>query len=194
MMLAASCFDFLDGFTARLLGAYSPVGKELDSLCDVVSFGVLPSMMMFATAPAPWKWICLCLAVFSALRLAKFNVDDRQSTSFLGLATPSSAILTGSIVYFAAARPDSLIAAFATSAWGLPVLAVVLSALLLSEIPFFSLKFKGKLPMALRYFIPFVAGVAIAVPVLRLNWSAAIILIFLGYIIENLFLCIVRKK
>ncbi|MGN1226744.1 MAG: CDP-alcohol phosphatidyltransferase family protein, partial [Candidatus Cryptobacteroides sp.] len=90
-MLAAAVFDFCDGFAARLLNAYSPMGKELDSLCDVVSFGVLPSVMMYNNmkvfawgAEKFWAFLPLLLSIGVALRLAKFNVDERQHESFLG--------------------------------------------------------------------------------------------------------------
>ena len=91
LMLAAAVFDFLDGFAARALDAYSDMGKELDSLCDLVSFGVLPAVMLFNTAKMSccpeWAcWTALAIAVFSAVRLAKFNVDPRQTDGFIGLA------------------------------------------------------------------------------------------------------------
>ena len=111
LMLAAAVFDFFDGFAARLLHSYSDIGKELDSLADMVSFGVLPSIMLYKTmdiAGAGWtKYIVLILAVFSGLRLAKFNIDERQTSSFLGLATPSSAIICGSLAYFIQATDKS---------------------------------------------------------------------------------------
>ena len=97
-MLAAAVFDFLDGLAARALDAYSDLGKELDSLCDLVSFGVLPALMLcflMQTYRFDGSWICwlpLLLAVFSALRLAKFNVDPRQTDGFLGLPTPAAAL------------------------------------------------------------------------------------------------------
>ena len=100
LMLAAAIFDLCDGLAARALGAFSPIGGELDSLSDMVSFGVLPSLMLHrlmrdSGAPSALCFIPLVLAVFSALRLAKFNVDERQHESFLGLATPACAIFCG---------------------------------------------------------------------------------------------------
>ena len=91
LMLAAAVCDFFDGLSARLLKAYSPVGKELDSLADCVSFGLLPAMMMHRRLVEGGitgftAYIPLIISVFAALRLAKFNVDDRQSENFLGLA------------------------------------------------------------------------------------------------------------
>ncbi|MBR6346797.1 MAG: CDP-diacylglycerol--serine O-phosphatidyltransferase [Bacteroidales bacterium] len=196
MMLAAACFDFMDGAAARLLKAYSDLGKELDSLSDMVSFGVLPSLMMFCCAPSPWRWICLCLALFSALRLAKFNVDTRQSTNFLGIPTPSAAMLSGAVVCYASASPDSMVADFAASVWGLPLLTVILSALLVCEIPMFSLKIKSlrDLPAPLKIFLPVCAGIIAAVLVLRIHLSAVIILFIAAYIIQNLITAIVAHE
>ena len=104
-MLAAAVFDFCDGLAARLLNAYSPMGKELDSLADMVSFGVLPSVMLIGTMQLKGvdSWtevIPVFLAVMSALRLAKFNIDERQDTDFIGVATPTAAIICGSLCYF----------------------------------------------------------------------------------------------
>ena len=98
LMLAAAVCDFLDGFSARLLKAYSAIGKELDSLADLVTFGLLPSLMLHRRMieggiTGFTAYIPLIICIFSALRLAKFNVDDRQSENFLGLATPSCALL-----------------------------------------------------------------------------------------------------
>lgn len=89
--------DFLDGFFARLLRAYSELGKELDSLCDLVSFGVAPAVTLFyvlqdIAAPDWYRWCVLLIPVGSALRLAKFNIDTRQTTFFIGLPVPANAI------------------------------------------------------------------------------------------------------
>ena len=106
LMIAGSVFDFCDGLSARALGAYSDMGKELDSLADIVTFGVLPSVMLYNVSHVcMWgeSWICwtpLLITVFSGLRLAKFNVDERQHMSFVGLATPACAMICGSLCYF----------------------------------------------------------------------------------------------
>mgnify|MGYP002513918295 CR=1 FL=1 len=105
-MLAAAVCDFCDGLAARLLGAYSNVGKELDSLADMITFGLLPSIMMYKTMeefhPGQWySYIPLIIVVFSALRLAKFNIDERQSENFIGLATPACAMICGSFATIA---------------------------------------------------------------------------------------------
>ncbi len=193
-MLAASVFDFCDGLAARLLGAYSPMGKELDSLADMVSFGVLPSVTLIGTMQIKgvdcWtEVIPVFLAVMSALRLAKFNVDERQSTDFIGVATPTAAMICGSLCYFSLHSPalDSLVG----TPWFLPVVAVVLGLLLVSEIPMFGMKVaKGhKLLDAKRIvFLCAIVATIVCVLVFRLNWSLAVLVIFVFYILENLFL------
>ncbi|MEY3679312.1 MAG: hypothetical protein RI924_1453 [Bacteroidota bacterium] len=101
----SAMLDFFDGMTARLLKAYSEIGKELDSLADVVSFGVLPSLIIYqlfktsTSVHAYLPYLAFMIAVFSALRLAKFNVDTRQSEHFIGLPTPANALLIGSLPF-----------------------------------------------------------------------------------------------
>lgn len=139
---AACVFDFFDGFAARLLNVSSPIGKELDSLADVVSFGVLPAMVMYhwidSAAEISWlSYIALMIAVFSALRLAQFNVDTRQTDSFIGVPTPANALFLTSLVFL----PESLRTIIFTA----PVLTgitVVFSLLLVAPFELFALKFK----------------------------------------------------
>lgn len=101
-VMAAGVFDFLDGFAARLLKVQSEIGKQLDSLSDMVSFGLLPSFFMLKwliQMDSDYYWMALIIAVFSALRLAKFNIDDTQSDSFRGLPTPANAIMLTSLIF-----------------------------------------------------------------------------------------------
>ena len=197
LMLAAAVFDFCDGFSARLLKAYSDIGKELDSLSDMVSYGVLPSVMLYCLMsdlnPDCWlRLVPLLIAVFSGLRLAKFNVDERQTENFIGLATPSCAILCGSISYYVTRCPESTIAVWAGVKWSIPVMSVILSGLLVSEFPMFSLKFKkgadGKVKIGVqRMVFGFCVLISIVLTViLGQNWSFAVILIILTYILMNL--------
>jgi CDP-diacylglycerol---serine O-phosphatidyltransferase len=140
----ASCiFDFFDGFAARMLKVSSPIGKELDSLADVVSFGVLPSMVMYKLIGAhasleSLPYLGFTIAAFSALRLAIFNIDTRQTDSFIGLNTPSNTL-------FITALP--LLPPFITSwlfqDWLLVLITMVFSLLLVSPLEFFALKFKN---------------------------------------------------
>ncbi|MCQ2165706.1 MAG: CDP-diacylglycerol--serine O-phosphatidyltransferase [Bacteroidales bacterium] len=204
LMLAASVFDFCDGLAARALDAYSDLGKELDSLSDMVSFGVLPALMLYQTMRVctfSESWLCyipLVLAVFSGIRLAKFNVDERQHDSFIGLATPSAAMICGSLCYFIAPALNTFLAAWAAGYLFIPVLAVVLSALLVCEIPMFSMKFgKGKEsdPVTSRKRISFLVNVAVIVAIvasLGLNWSLAVLLTFVVYALMNIVFALFR--
>lgn len=196
LMLLAAVFDFCDGFAARALGAYSDFGKELDSLCDLVSFGVLPSVMLYSLMKVcmfgeNWLcWIPLVIALFSALRLAKFNIDERQHSSFLGLPTPACAMLCGALCYYVANDPTCLLATWAAGPVFIPVVSVVLSALLVCEIPMFSLKMHRDDPSALRI-KRLAMGVLVAAAVLvavlcHLNWSFVVLVTFVVYILKNI--------
>ncbi len=142
LVWTACLFDFLDGFTARLLKTYSAIGKELDSLADVVSFGVLPALVIYtlwpADVPAWAAFFSFSTAAFSALRLAIFNVDETQKESFRGLPTPANAILITSIPLL----PDAILHVLQQPV-PLLVLIAVSSWLLVSPIELFALKFKS---------------------------------------------------
>lgn len=194
MMLAAAVFDFCDGFAARALDAYSDLGKELDSLCDLVSFGVLPAVMlrlqMQAAGTAGWLcWIPLLLAVFSALRLAKFNVDDRQKASFIGLPTPACAMLCAAFCHYVHANPSGVLASWASGPVLIPLVSLCLSFLLVCELPMFSMKFHADDSPALkRRRLAFLVLAALSVAaclVFGLTWSFAVMLVFVVYILLN---------
>ncbi len=154
-ILLGSVFDFFDGMVARLLGVKSDIGKELDSLSDVVSFGVAPAMIMFnllsELMPESYvPFVAFLLAVFSGVRLAKFNVDTRQTCSFIGLPTPANALFMTSLA--ALNDPQTplpgwfsleLVKSIVTNPVVLIVLIVLFSYLLVCELPMFSLKFKN---------------------------------------------------
>ena len=191
LMLAAAVCDFLDGFAARMLKAYSDMGKELDSLADLVSFGLLPSLMLHRRLVEGgmtgfWVYIPLIICIFSALRLAKFNVDDRQSENFLGLPTPACAMWCGSLVY-AADHGVMSMANMLHDTYLIPIASVILALLLVSEIPMFSLKFKKESAYnRIRiYFIGIAAAFAIATLILKINWSYIILITFTAYIVMN---------
>jgi CDP-diacylglycerol--serine O-phosphatidyltransferase len=169
-VFTAALFDFTDGFAARLLKSFSPIGKDLDSLADIVSFGVAPGMMLFCflrdlATSAQWNnsllssillFSSFAIPIFSALRLAKFNIDARQQSDFIGLPVPAHAILWVSLltafvpslktaemclisridVFCFHVSPDVLMSV-------LSLLAIITSLLLVSEIPMFSLKIKS---------------------------------------------------
>lgn len=141
MIVAAAAFDFLDGFAARLFHSHSVLGIQLDSLADVVSFGLAPSailLSMFESSGGVGEigYGVFILAAFSALRLAKFNIDDRQHDRFIGLPTPAAALFVASAGYMFEAHWFTIHPA------GVLAAAVVLAVLLVSEIPMFALKFK----------------------------------------------------
>ena len=145
-IVSGALFDFCDGLSARLLKAYSPIGKELDSLADLVTFGLAPSVLCFTALkglsyPCDWlaqfyPYIGFVLVTFAALRLAKFNIDERQTTSFLGLAVPANALFWGGLF-----QMD--LNAIPAAPWILGVLVIIFAGLMVSEIPMFSLKFKN---------------------------------------------------
>lgn len=144
-MLLAALFDFFDGFAARLCNAYSPIGKDLDSLADVVSFGVAPASMAFSfivdISGAVWyAYGVFIYSAFTALRLAKFNNDPRQAMSFLGLPSPAAALLLGGFVYNWAMTP-SVFDSFPSSL-GVLLFAWIAGALMLVDFPMFALKIK----------------------------------------------------
>ena len=139
----AAVFDFLDGAVARLLGAYSAIGAELDSLSDLVSFGVAPGLMVYMQLPAPYNIAAIAIPVCGALRLAKFNVDTRQTSSFLGLPIPANALFWIGISAFWANHP----AASEPWVWTLAVLFIALSMLAPINLPslkFHDFKFAGE--------------------------------------------------
>ena len=195
-MLAAAVFDFCDGFAARALDAYSDLGKELDSLCDCVSFGLLPAAMLYNCSSAclysnSWaSWTALAISVFSAIRLAKFNVDPRQLSGFIGLPTPADAMLIGAICVFVAHSPSGTLASWMSSPVFVPVISAVLCFLLVCEIPMFSLKFHKDDPKPLT--VKRIALLAIAVLsiaaclVFKLHWSMAVIITLACYIVKNI--------
>jgi CDP-diacylglycerol--serine O-phosphatidyltransferase len=160
LILAAMIFDFLDGFSARLLKAYSPVGKELDSLADIVSFGVAPAIIIYQllgnslSLSAPmisdsgnFLSVLILLSpvimpVCAGLRLAIFNTDETQATSFKGLPTPANALAVISIVIALNYSDSRLISGFAGSAVALLIYTFLISILMVTRIPMLSLKFK----------------------------------------------------
>jgi CDP-diacylglycerol---serine O-phosphatidyltransferase len=150
-ILIAAIFDFFDGMIARLLKAYSDIGKELDSLADMVSFGVLPSVIvyqLFLQSPqvgsvSPFlNMSAFLIAVFSALRLAKFNIDERQSENFIGLPTPANAMLIASLPMILV-QDNWFLTAYILNPFFLFIFSLGMSILLVTEIPLISLKFKS---------------------------------------------------
>jgi CDP-diacylglycerol--serine O-phosphatidyltransferase len=139
----AGVFDFFDGFVARLLKVTSPIGKELDSLADVISFGLLPSLVMYklignSTTNEWLPYIAFMIAAFSAIRLAIFNIDETQTDNFKGLNTPANSIFISSLPLLPASITNWLF-----QDWILVTITVVFSLLMVSRIEIFALKFKN---------------------------------------------------
>ena len=150
-IILGATFDFFDGMLARLFHVSGPLGKELDSLADDITFGFAPSVIVFSLFkevqyPAfmqcmadIFPYTAFIIAVFSALRLGKFNIDPRQSSSFIGLPTPANALFWGSLVV----GGHSFLVSDAFNALYLFILVLLMSYLLVAELPMFSLKFKN---------------------------------------------------
>ena len=144
MIACAAVFDFCDGLAARLLRTVSAMGKELDSLCDTVSFGVAPAMMVYtlfetADGASPLKYVALLIAVCGVLRLARFNVDTTQSTSFLGMPIPANAIFWIGYVSWQWQHPGAL---GGCGLWVMAAVTVLISLMMVCRLRMFSLKFK----------------------------------------------------
>jgi len=181
---AACIFDFFDGFAARLLNVSSPIGKELDSLADMVSFGVLPSILMYrmiaAISPSPYlPFIAFSIAIFSALRLAKFNIDENQNDSFIGVPTPANALFITSLVFLKSPF-DAFISWYAF----LVGITLVFSYLLVCPLELFALKFKnfGWADNKVRF-----TFIGVAVLLVGFWQAAAIPFIIILYITVSLF-------
>lgn len=158
MIFVAAVLDFFDGFSARLLKAYSPLGAQLDSLADVVSFGVAPAFMLFGLIKISHglpditvsdvnllPFVALIVPLFTALRLAKFNIDTRQTESFIGLPSPASGLLLASLplVRSQLYEGQSLFYMVVTNAYFYVGIGLLMSFLMVSELPLFGLKFKS---------------------------------------------------
>ncbi|MBO7343095.1 MAG: CDP-diacylglycerol--serine O-phosphatidyltransferase [Alistipes sp.] len=145
LVVASAVFDFFDGFAARLLKSVSAIGVELDSLADMVSFGLVPAVAMFclwdvapsSDLPSWMRYLTLVIVAFSALRLAKFNIDDTQTTEFCGLPTPANGLFCLSLAMLMAAGSISL------PQWAILTISIGMAYMLISPIRMFALKFKG---------------------------------------------------
>lgn len=173
-IVLGAVFDFFDGFAARLLHVSSPIGKELDSLADCITFGFAPATIVYhllqGTAGTMWPWLpyaAFLLAAFSALRLAKFNLDERQALGFIGLPTPACALFWASLCQTVEHTQE--IRGWMASAPGYATAAILALLLLscwilVSEIPMFALKFKtfGWKDNALRYSFVLASAILLA--------------------------------
>jgi len=188
----AALFDFFDGFAARLLHVVSPIGKELDSLADTISFGLAPSFVLFhflsdtVTCCRFVPYLAFLIAVFSIVRLAKFNLDERQTSSFIGLATPADAIFWIFLIGWYGESVKGL------SPWLFVAAIVLFSWLMVSELPMFSLKFKSFRFAENKVRFLFLAG-SLALVIL-FGWGGMAFAIVWYLILSVAVWCIGRKK
>ena len=198
LILAGGLFDFFDGASARWLKVPSPLGVQLDSLADDITFGLAPAMILMCYLKpiiSWWALIALLIAAFSALRLAKFNIDERQTTSFIGLATPPNAIFWASLVCWL----DSIdIPTWAP--WLLLVGSLISCYLLISEIPFFGFKSAGQGKKHIIIFLvgcTFILGTCATMAITNKQIAIAALagaICILWYILVNLFTLIGVKR
>jgi len=191
-VILGALFDFCDGATARALGVQSPMGKELDSLADLITSGFTPGAVAFVLLASLSEY-CICIpyfgfliTLFSGLRLAKFNVDERQTSSFIGLATPANALFWIGAAY----SYGELLQRTEWGVWAVAVMVVVSSLLLVCEIPMFSLKFHnfGWKENSVRYIFLLLCIAIIAVAKLT-----ALPYIIILYVIISLIIWLYRK-
>ncbi len=197
-IIIGAVFDFFDGMSARLLGVSSPIGKELDSLADDVTFGVAPATMVFAELgvmdyPAflePLRHIlpyfAYIMAAFAALRLAKFNLDTRQATSFIGLPTPANALFWGSLIVGA----NSIIEASQYNVFAIMAMVLISSYIQVAELPMFALKFKnwGWKGNEIKYIF-----IATCIPILIIFQLSAFAIIIAWYVILSAYANVASK-
>ncbi len=206
-VLIASVFDFSDGFAARLLNAYSDIGKELDSLADLISFGLAPAAAYMSLLHFHFsgEWVFrffertffeqlllllpFLLTAFSALRLAKFNMDTRQTESFLGLTTTATGMFSVSMIHLVFTRGGGW-DVLSHPYFVFPLL-IVFCYLLVSEIPMFSLKFKsfGVRDNVMRYLLILIGLISVVI-----FGVGGVAITILGYVIFSIGSSVVKNK
>ena len=209
MMVAAAVFDFFDGLAARALKVTSPMGKELDSLADMISFGMLPGAMMYRMIYSSYNlphwsfegflpllpFAAFFITAMSAIRLAKFNVDTRQSDIFIGLPTPANALFIGGLSLMSHILCHcSAIGHLVGNTYFLLGVTLVFSYLLVAELPMLSLKFKnlGFKENIWRYIL--ISG-AVIIIIIFVYWVyMAVSVIILYYIILSILWNMFKKK
>lgn len=143
MILGAAILDFLDGFMAKILKAQSPIGAQLDSLADLVTFGVLPGFIYWTLSPQiTWNWVLLLVPLCAAYRLAKFNVNDDQGEAFKGISTTAHGLFAATIPFFIK-NPTNGLDAWLSQELVLTCMAIFFSILMVSDLRMISLKFKN---------------------------------------------------
>lgn len=181
-VLLSGVFDFFDGMVARLLNVKSAIGKELDSLADMISFGFLPGVVMFQLLKASdypneyLPYLGFIITVFSALRLAKFNIDERQTEDFIGLNTPMNTLFVVSLPFIAKDYP-----AIIGSSWLLIALVAITSFLLVSEIQIFSMKLSDTSWAKNKMKYLFLIVSALLIVILKFTAVPFILILYIGF-------------
>lgn len=190
LVILAAILDFFDGFLARLLKVSGELGKQLDSLADLVTFGVAPSFMLYANAElidGYARYSFILLAVFSAYRLAKFNIDTRQTTSFIGVPTPITGLTCIAWGIIDGLAKDVIF----DNQWVFVLYCLLVSLLLVSEIKMPSLKFKkGKSSQYTQHLILLVIGL---VSLLFFGWLC-IPIFYAAYVLSSILINFAPKK
>lgn len=192
LVVLAAVFDFLDGLAARLLKLHSPFGKELDSLADMVTFGVVPGMIFFRLLRSAYMQMpdvfdvsyinlapALLVPCFAAFRLAKFNLDTRQSENFIGVPTPAVGLLVASFPLIMLFNPYDL-AHYLQNIWILYIMIAVLCYLMVAEMPMLSMKFKNLNPAKNWQRFLLVILAIVGIPILKF---ATVPFIFVVYVV-----------
>ncbi len=202
LIFLAAILDFFDGFLARLLKVSGEMGKQLDSLADCVTFGVAPSIMLlryftsrvflnfeYCGIDYYGMWAFILLPIFSAYRLAKFNIDTRQSESFIGVPTP----ITGLMVASWALIPQTNIVHYFifSNVWLYIIFCITISLLLVSEIPLVSLKFKKGKPLK-DYTVQLIIAAIGLFSIIAFQWLAVPI-IYVVYVLSSVFVSFAKK-
>jgi len=197
LILGGMAFDFLDGFVARLLRAYSDLGKELDSLADMVTFGVAPGLILLSLFPEESSYPLLAIFISaliplaSALRLAKFNNDTDQKTSFKGMPTPASALTTTGLVISGVYGHVPFVAEIMHNPYFLTSLSVFLSVMMLINVRMISFKFTNLKFQDNEMRFVFLAVTFLAIVLLRAD---SLLVIMAAYIILSFISAFVSRR
>jgi CDP-diacylglycerol--serine O-phosphatidyltransferase len=207
LIIAAYVFDILDGLLARMLNVQSLIGKELDSLADLVSFGLAPACILFGigqelsgSGPVDfyrpvYHWIVslvpFILPVFAGLRLANFNIDERQTEQFIGLPTPSNGVMVLALPLVLAHQPESFLTAWMETAWFIPTYSVVVSYLMVSPVPLYSLKVKGL--SIRRNWLTYFSMLVVLVLVVTMRYTGIFLIIPLYFVFGALAARFIKK-
>jgi len=183
--------DFFDGFVARLTKTTSIIGKDLDSLADAISFGVLPGVMVFKILPENLAWVAVLVPVFSVWRLAKFNHDTRISTYFYGLPTPANALCITGFYFDKQFDGTTFTKQIENFEWWVIIYVVLSSLLLISNVKMLSNKISN---FSFKKYFPHILVLILAIPSLYFFWSFGLSLSIISYVLISIIITFVHSK